>query len=744
MVEKFQLLQTAHEVLIDPLKRATYDRTRVTKTKVSPSTPTKNRYNRTPANNNGFSKTTPRTGGSNGSKQAFGHFTTKEPQPPWSARRPPPTSNARSTTSANASAKSAEKEKAEAYFNRFKEKATWSNSTPTSPQKPAAPTPANNAKQQQQQRKAEAQKAAGVKTPERKRAGFGSTFFEGESSEEDTFYSFASNGMGKTGEKKSAGLGTGTKTGGGWSERRTAYSHVFVGVKEDLRSPLKANGPSPTGFASDGFKSPKKENSNPNLNGAPTGANAGGASGDTSETKGFGFKGNVPGQTLFGFGINDQQPQASAAKTNGIKSENINPTPNMNGGFTDKRDPAPETNPFFTGPTRRKTSQTYQTPTPLDQNAIPKTPPPVEERRFASAFSRLNVNNPSPTKTTPTKKEPVVNIDDWAKKFEGFNPFMSPATQKLSEDKNFWSSVPLGHTAAKGASPVGRTKRMGGKTGLSDMDEMKDALPKMGETGQGSGFGGTGGAATNAVPPVFRFPVAGEKKEEGRGVAFQFPVQQKVEVNGFAIPTAPPTTSTAPPVQPAAPVVSVPPVTVYPIPPAIPVVPIFETPNVFPSFEPTTPQRTRQQPTPVTTPLQPAPAAPPFYQGPQQSQPFLQQPQPPQSTIPTLNPPTPPKRLIPRPSKPAEFSFSVPPMAEMQSLAQELQQYHIAYVTERARFDEAWKLYESSLRFWDESSVKKYLELNERISKQRSEMEGLHRLCLERWGAVAKFSGFTG
>jgi len=67
----------------------------------------------------------------------------------------------------------------------------------------------NNAKQQQQQqqRKAEAQKAAGVKTPERKRAGFGSTFFEGESSEEDTFYSFASNDGPRRGRKKSAGLG---------------------------------------------------------------------------------------------------------------------------------------------------------------------------------------------------------------------------------------------------------------------------------------------------------------------------------------------------------------------------------------------------------------------------------------------------------------------------------------------------------------------------------------------------------
>ena len=80
----------------------------------------------------------------------------------------------------------------------------------------------------------------------------------------------------------------------------------------------------------------------------------------------------------------------------------------------------------------------------------------------------------------------------------------------------------------------------------------------------------------------------------------------------------------------------------------------------------------------------------------------------------------------------------------MQSLAQEVQQYHIAYVTERARFDEAWKMYESTLQFTDELSVRKYLEVSERIARERGEMEGLHRLCLERWGAVAKFSGFTG
>ena len=154
--------------------------------------------------------------------------------------------------------------------------------------------------------------------------------------------------------------------------------------------------------------------------------------------------------------------------------------------------------------------------------------------------------------------------------------------------------------------------------------------------------------------------------------------------------------------------------------------------------EPTTPFRA-QQPTPQSTPAQPLPfttfsqPAPPVF------------PQPPIEE-PSLNPPDPPKRLIPSITKPKEFSFSVPPPAEMQLLAAEVQAYHTAYVTERVRFEEAWNKYETQVQFvfTSEAKVREYLDLKERLLKQRAEMETLHTLCLERWGSVAKFSGFTG
>jgi hypothetical protein len=162
--------------------------------------------------------------------------------------------------------------------------------------------------------------------------------------------------------------------------------------------------------------------------------------------------------------------------------------------------------------------------------------------------------------------------------------------------------------------------------------------------------------------------------------------------------------------------------------------------------QPSTPIINAQQPTPAATPafqppvnINPKPNSPPI------STPFGFAPtSQPSLPIPELNPPTPPKRLIPRPSKPQEFSFSVPPVAEMQSLAAEVQAYHVAYVTERSRFETAWKAYESQVQFTDEQKVRSYLEINSLVIKQRAEMEALHTLCLERWGAVAKFSGFTG
>ena len=114
--------------------------------------------------------------------------------------------------------------------------------------------------------------------------------------------------------------------------------------------------------------------------------------------------------------------------------------------------------------------------------------------------------------------------------------------------------------------------------------------------------------------------------------------------------------------------------------------------------------------------------------------------------IPVLNAPNPPKLLIPRPSNPNEFSFSVPSKTEMQILAAEVQQYHIAYVVERSRFEEAWNKYEAEIQFQftDEAKVRTYLDVKDQLIKQRAEMESLHSLCLERWGSVAKFSGFTG
>jgi hypothetical protein len=154
-----------------------------------------------------------------------------------------------------------------------------------------------------------------------------------------------------------------------------------------------------------------------------------------------------------------------------------------------------------------------------------------------------------------------------------------------------------------------------------------------------------------------------------------------------------------------------------------------------------TPKPVPQQPTPVTTPTfhfpnnttsQPTCAPQPAFEA--------------TDTIPTLDPPVPPKLLIPSLSSPNEFSFSVPSKAEMQLLAAEVQAYHTAYVAEHARFEEALNKYENQLQFLftNEQKVRAYLEIKERLLKQRAEMEGLHTLCLERWGSVAKFSGFTG
>ena len=615
MVEKFQLLQTAHEVLSDPAKRATYDRTRgatgrataahtrSTTSTTAPHTP-KNRYTRQSTGANGFSKTTP--------KPAFGHFTTREP--PSSAGR---TSTKPHPATRPATRKSPEKDRAEAYFGRFREKTTtpsWQHFSSTT----ASPNKTPHAKAQQ--RKEEAQKAAGVKTPDRRKptqTRFGTTFeketSEEEEGEEDTFFSFSSNGGSFNGTEKK------DNSHNLWSDRRSAYSHIFSGVKEDVRSPLKSQS---TGFPSDGF-----------------GAKKNGPTNDGTKTK------------------------PNGTTTNGF------------GGFTKETEKKLDIPPVFSfnGPARRKSSQqqpsTSETTTaspPTDPNEIPKTPPPVDERRFASAFSRLNVNHTSPAKPVPLKQKEQINLEDWTKKFEGMNPFMTPETKKLSEDKNFWSSVPLKSTpipATKGR-PI-RAARSVKNGGLDDMGDLKKELPKMGGMGT---FDGPG------VAPVF--------------ASFNMQVPK---------PSDP----------------------IFPTSPIKPTPPDSQTPN-------------HQQPTPATTPA--------FH--------FLSPPPTtfPVSEIPVLNAPIPPKRLIPRPSSPKEFSFSVPSKPEMQLLAAEVQAYHAAYVAERSRFEEAWNKYEAEIQFQftNEAKVRTYLDVKDKLIKQRAEMETLHSLCLERWGSVAKFSGFTG
>jgi hypothetical protein len=289
-------------------------------------------------------------------------------------------------------------------------------------------------------------------------------------------------------------------------------------------------------------------------------------------------------------------------------------------------------------------------------------------------------------KASPTKKKDPVNIEDWAKKFENMNPFMTPGTKKLAEDNKFWSSVPLASTPSPAKTRPVRGR--GKKGGLGDMADLIWDLPKTEPTPIFAT------AKARPVAPIFQFEKA------------QKPDERNLNTNPSAMPV--PVTA---PVQPSTPVVN----------------PQQPTPAATPAF---------QQPLfnfnpPPNSPPAPAPFA--FGSAPKPSIP-----------VPELNPPTPPKRLIPRPSKPQEFSFSVPPLAEMQSLSAEVQAYHVAYVTERSRFETAWKIYESQVQLTDEQKVRSYLEINSVMIKQRAEMEALHTLCLERWGAVAKFSGFTG
>ena len=80
----------------------------------------------------------------------------------------------------------------------------------------------------------------------------------------------------------------------------------------------------------------------------------------------------------------------------------------------------------------------------------------------------------------------------------------------------------------------------------------------------------------------------------------------------------------------------------------------------------------------------------------------------------------------------------------MQLLAHEVHAYHMACIAERFRFEEAVKAYEENLNFTDEQTVRTYLKVKEELILKRTEMEALHRLCLERWGLVAKFAEFTG
>ena len=626
-MEKFQLVQTAHEVLSDPAKRATYDRTRgfsirtsasARATASTPTTPTtpKTRPARTGAT--GFSKTTPKS-----PKPAFGYFTTREP-PSSPQRKPPATSGFPKTTRPQKPYPDPPKHPAEAYFERFREQSNATRNAYSS-----------TARANAQRRKETAQKKAGIKTPKGEKtqqSRFGTTFDEDstkDDSENDAFFSFSTNSGSFTGaasEKKEAP----------WSGRPSAYSHVFSGVKEDLRSPTKGTS---TGFASDGF-SPRKNGYAAKTNGTPT------ANGPTKTPP---ERARDP--PIFSFTPDPALRKTSSKSQQRRQSEKATPTP------------------------------------PLDPNEIPKTPPPVEERRFASAFSRLNVDgNKVKPRNPPKSKEGKMNMDEWTQNFAEMNPFMSPGTKKLSEDKNFWSSAPLTSTppqAGSGKKPPScpRSRRGGG---LGDMRDLKRDLPKT------------------------------ETKFESPGV----------------VPVYPAFTMEVPTSQGQ----------------AKPVFNLFGTSSVKPAApEPTIPFQGTQQPTPVASPVRPAQPAPNGFAN-------FPEPSPPpvftKSNVeePSLKPPLPPKRLIPAIDKPKEFSFSVPPQAEMQLLAAEVQGYHTAYVMESSRFQEAWNKYETQIQFdfTSEAKVRQYLDLKEKLIKQRAEMESLHTLCLERWGSVAKFSGFAG
>jgi len=626
-VQKFQLVQTAHEVLSDPAKRATYDRTRgfsiktstsarTTPTASAPPTTPKTRAARTGAT--GFSKTTPKS-----SKPAFGYFTTREP-PPSAQRKPPATAGFTKTTRPEKPFPDPPKHPAEAYFERFREQSNTTRNAYSS-----------TARANAQRQKEAAQKAAGIKTPKREKtqqSRFGTTFDEDspkDDSENDTFFSFSANGGSFTGT-------AGEKKEGMWSGRPSAYSHVFSGAKEDLRSPMKGTS---TGFASDGF-SPRKNGYAANTNGTPTA---------------------------------NRTPKSPPEKARDPPIFSFTPGPALRKMSAQSQE-------------RRQSEKTTSTPH-LDPNEIPKTPPPVEERRFASAFSRLNVDvNKVKPRSPPKSKEGKTNIDEWTKSFAEMNPFMSPGTKKLSEDKNFWTSAPLKSTPPQARStkrPVSRPRSKRGG-GLGDMDDLKRDLPKTETAFENPGV--------VPIRPVFTMDV---------------PIPQGQ---------------------------------------AEPIFNLFGTSSVKPAApEPTAPFRATQQPTPAASPVQPAQPTPNGFAN------FPQPPSPPVFTTPSieepsLNPPLPPKRLIPSIDKPKEFSFSVPPQTEMQLLAAEVQGYHTAYVMESSRFQEAWNKYETQIQFefTSEAKVRQYLDLKEKLIKQRAEMESLHTLCLERWGSVAKFSGFAG
>ena len=620
MVQKFQLIQTAHEVLSDPAKRATYDRTRITNIRISttytkpPAPPSTSPYKRrTNTGTNGFTKTTPHTS-KPASQDYFGNV---PPRPPPSAKKtpsgttkPPPTGFTGQAKTARS--KASEKDKANAYFDEFRTKtASWQS---PSPQKATPHTKA-------QQKKEEAQKAAGIKTPKKPAPNrFGTSFEDEESSDEDTFYSFSS--------KAGTFNGSPMKQGTNWSERRTAYSHVFTGVKEDLRSPLKNNA------------------SKSNMNDIPGPANG-------FHTKSTGFPSD-------GF-----KPQTNGTSAPAKEAEKKSEAPSQ----------------FAPGPARWKSSQqsasnsTAQSDTPsTNPNEIPKTPPPVEERLFASAFSRLNVNREVPNPTPKVK--PAVDIEDWTKKFEGMNPFMTPAP-KEPEKKTFVSPLKSAQPRARqGLRSKVRNEELGDMTGL------KRELPKKDNTTPGfEGFG---------VSPIF----ANFKMNVPQ---FVKPEESIFNMANGVPPADPPfpTSPTRPPQPP----------------------PAFQSPP----------------PNSIPSPPQPQTAAPP--------QPMFSS-----SNIPKFNPPAPPKRLVPNPLKPHDFAFSVPPKADMESLAAEVQAYHFAFVSERSRFEAAWNNYESEIQFefTNEFQVRQYLLMKAELVKQRDEMEALHTLCVERWGTVAKFAKFTG